>query len=406
MINTLSSKTLSDKLWFSLLALYIVSGYFAQDVLVPTVVNSIVLYVFLAYSLFAILWSGKVKLSAVVSWEIVCLVFAFFAMLYSPSFSVLGGTYYALLVNFTIVFILTQMPWNEKRFDMVMKTFVASAAGLIISLALTGNLEDTSESGRLGQELTGNANILATMLMVGAIYAFWLLVSSNSSRITKFFAIISLVVIYVGMFLSGGRKYIIVPVIFIYILLINRFNASGRKHFIKSTVVVATILILLYWLVTTVPEFYDIIGHRFEEFFAIFNENEQADSSTLLRQEMVEAAWKKWQESPLWGFGFDSFKYYNAAEVTGHMYYSHNNFVELLYNQGILGFVAYYAFYAYLFLKALKIKKNSNRKGFALGVVISLLLFEYFGIAYSVTPIQLMLFFAFYSLTCITEEKY
>lgn len=405
MINILNFKISSDKLWFFLLVGYIVTGYFAQDVLLPAIVNSIMLYAFLAYSALAILCSGKIKTSPVISWEIVCLIFAFFAMLYSPSFSVLGGTYYALIVNFVIIFILTQMPWTEKRFDMVMKTFVASAAGLIVLLALTGNLEDSSETGRLGQELTGNANILAMMLMVGAFYAFWILLSSNSGKSVKIFAIISLIIIYIGMFLSGGRKYIIVPIIFMYFLLINKSSTSSRKHIIKNTVIIAGILMLLYWLITNVPEFYNIIGRRFEGFFALFNESEQADDSTLLRKEMIEAGWKKWQESPLWGFGFDSFKYYNAAEVTGHMYYSHNNFIELLYNQGLIGFIAYYAFYAYLFIKALKIKKNSNRKGFALGVVFSLLLFEYFGIAYSVTPIQLMLFFAFYSLNFEIKES-
>ena len=112
---------------------------------------------------------------------------------------------------------------------------------------------------------------------------------------------------------------------------------------------------------------------------------------------MIDAAWKQWKLSPMWGYGFDSFKYYNAQSVTGYEYYSHNNFLELLYNQGIIGFVGYYWFYVYLMVKQRK-QKNTLKKGFVVGMVISLLVFEYFGISYSVTPVQTMLFYGWFLL--------
>ena len=398
------SRTTVANIWFGLLMIYLASSYFAQDVLLPAAVNSIVLYVFLAFSAFAIICQGKIKLYNILLWGAVFLVLSFVAMLYSPAVSILSGTYYSMIVNFILVFILSQMPWDSKRFDMIMKTFAWVSAALIIVLAMTGNLVDDSAEGRLGTELFGNANTLAMMLMVGAIYSLWIVISSGkiSTKITYF---ILLAVIYIGMFLSGGRKFVVLPIIFLFILLLNKTDKKGKSHLIRNTMIVVVAAIALYWLIMKVPVFYEIIGIRFEEFFALFGMGEQeVDGSTRLRMQMIDAAWDGWLDSPLWGHGFDSFKYYNARSVTGHMYYSHNNFVELLYNQGIIGFVAYYFIYGYILVKALKHKGRSLSKGFAIAVIVSLLAFEYFGITYSVTPAQFMLFFAYYQIMNLSSK--
>ena len=397
MTSNIKSKPIVDSLWFFLLAVYTATGYFAQDMILPASINSLTLYVFLGYSLFAVLCYGKIKLTTIIGWEAICLAFSFVAMLYSPAFSIFDGTYYSLIVNFILVFILMQMPWNEERFEMILKTYVVSSGALIVILAATGKLEDSSDTGRLGQDLVGNANIFAVMLMVSAIYAIWLLVSSRKKS-TKFFSLAFLIIIYIGMFLSGGRKYIIVPVVFLYILLVNKTDKKGRKHLLLYTFLIVAILFLLYQIIMNVEFFYDSIGNRFEDFFSLFDGGSDVDGSTIKRQKMIEAAWKTWPERPLFGHGFDSFKFYNAESVLGKMVYSHNNFVELLYNEGLVGFVVYYSFYAYLLYKAFKIKGQTLYKGFVIGVIISWLFFEYFGITYNTTPTQIMLFLSFYIL--------
>lgn len=395
MEQTLESKFSLRRIWFGFLIIYIMSTYLAQDVLLPSMVNSIILYAFLGFSAVTILCYNRIYLSSVITWELICLGLAFIAMLYSPSFSIFGGTYYAMIVNFVVIFILTQMPWNETRFHMILKTFVISSVLLIIALIVTGNMKD--ESGRLGTELVGNANTLACMLMVSAIYSIYLYICSTSN-FSKVLYLISVIVIYYGMFLSGGRKYVIIPIVFMYIMLLNKTDKSGRKHIFKYTAVIIFVVFLLYKLVMEVPFFYESIGYRFEGFFALFDDSYTVDGSTLKRKLMAEAAIKRWLDSPIWGYGFDSFKYYNASSVTGDMYYAHNNFVELLHNQGIIGFFGYYGFYIFLFKEILKNKVNSHHRGFVMGVIASLLIFEYYGVTYSITPVQILLFFCYYCL--------
>ena len=394
-MNLLEKKISINQVWFGLFLLYIMTSYLAQDVLLPALVNTLVLYSFLGFSLLAIAMKGKIKTSTLIIWEIACLILALVSMIYSPETQILGGTYYALIVNFILVFILSQMEWSKKRLNLVFKTFVFAAATLIILLYLTDNLSDQSE--RLGQELMGNANILAMMLMVSAIYGMWLLASSNS-KTEKTWILIALGLIYIGMFLSGGRKYVVVPIIFLYIVLLNKTDKKGRKHIIKYTITILAIVVPIYLLMMKVSFFYETIGYRFQSFFALFDDSYGVDGSTIKRGMMIEAGFVRWFQSPLWGFGFDSFKYYNETSVTGFFYYSHNNFVELLYNQGVIGFIAYYSFYFYLMFSAIQKKGNAPYKGFIIGVIISLLAFEYFGITYSVTPAQILLFFCFYML--------
>ena len=221
----------------------------------------------------------------------------------------------------------------------------------------------------------------------------------------KLLSLIFLATTYFGMFLSGGRKYIVVPILFLYIMMMNKTDKKGRAHLIRNTLIVILVAVAVFLLIMKVPYFYEHIGNRFEDFFGLFDETKSADGSTLLRTKMAKAGMEKWIENPLFGYGFDSFKYYNASSVTGHLYYSHNNFVELLYNQGVIGFIAYYAFYVYLVVKAMKIRPRSLYKGFVIGTVISLLLFEFFGITYSVTPIQFLLFFCFYCLNRGLKEN-
>ena len=388
-----------EKIWFGLLAIYLFVGYLSNDVFLPTIMQSVALYLFLAFSVFAIIVSGKIKLSPILYWQVVCLALAFFAMLYSPEIKILGGAYYSLIVNFILIFIFSQMPWTKERLDFVFVIYALAAVALILLLAITGNLIDESESGRLGTELMGNSNHLATILMISAICAFWILISTDKKNL-KLLMMLSLIVIYLGMFLSGGRKFVVIPIVFAFVLMLFKVDKNGRRHIIKSVLIIACILLGIYLLMMKVPFFYESIGYRFDGFFALFGESGDVDGSTRVRFEMIEAGFKGWLDSPIWGHGFDSFKFYNEAEVTGNFYYSHNNYIELLFNQGIIGFFAYYGFYIYLLFAAFRTRKKLIYKGFVIGVILAFFIFEYFGVTYSITSIQTMLFYCAFCLKC------
>ena len=44
-----------------------------------------------------------------------------------------------------------------------------------------------------------------------------------------------------------------------------------------------------------------------------------AEASAESRGIMIAIGLKKWLDSPIWGYGFDSFKYYNLATTGGFL---------------------------------------------------------------------------------------
>lgn len=350
------SRVSENNISLFLLIIYIFTSYFAQDVLLPASVNSGALYLFLIWSIIVLVRKGIIIKTNILKWELCVLVVSVVTMLYSGHFAILDGTYYSLIVNAVLVFFISQMDLTLNDIKRVFWTFTLSASGLIVALFLTNNIGDSL--GRLGSDLLGNANQLAMILMVSAIYGMWLFIYSEKLYL-KMIALVAIVIIYLGMFLSGGRKYVIVPVIFLYILYLYKCDRNGKRHVIKYTLIIAIIALCIYFAIMKIPYFYETIGYRFEGAFGLVDSNYTVDSSTEKREEMIVAAFEQWLKSPLWGYGFDSFKYYNASSVTGHTYYSHNNFAELLYNEGVIGFITYYSFYYYLLKMGMK--KSVNR---------------------------------------------
>ena len=190
---------------------------------------------------------------------------------------------------------------------------------------------------------------------------------------------------------SGGRKFFIIPFVFLYIMLVLKTDKNGRKHFVKYTSLVLAFGVICYFLIMNIPVFYNAIGIRMQGAInGLLGEGEQ-DSSSLIRDKMRLLAIKGWIESPFMGYGFDSFKYLALKELN-KFYYSHCNYTELLYNGGIFYFLLYYAIYAKLILDVLAKNKGTQKyRAFALGVAICFLIFDFAGVTYESFPTQLML---------------
>ena len=98
-----------------------------------------------------------------------------------------------------------------------------------------------------------------------------------------------------------------------------------------------------------------------------------------------------WFESPIFGHGLDAFKFFNK-ETTGHFFYSHNNYVEMLYDFGILGFLFYYVYIYKLYKKLTKVPKELESFSIlGIGIIIELLFFDIGGVAYYINGNMIML---------------
>ena len=377
---------------------YIFMSYVAQDIILSSRFTTIFMYAFLFMSAFIFVQKARLDLERMgfAIWYLAFLVISAALMLQSPSLSGAFSSFYAMVVSFLIALCLQLYVKTEKAFRGIAWCYSLSSVALILLLLVTGNLSGTA-GDRLGQEALGNANIFAWMMMIGVMFSIWLLIYDCPKKLQKLLVTAIILFDMYSLVLSGGRKFFIMPFIFLYVLLWFKKDKRGRRHIFLYTLFFAALLIGVVWLILNVPVFYNAIGVRMEGLIQNFS-GEGGDSSSAIRETMRNMALDKWWDRVFFGYGFDSFKYLAKAELN-HFFYSHCNYTELLYSGGIFYLVLYYGFYIALLWRALRQKQIAvPYRAFTVGVILCLLIFEYGAVAYNTTPTLILLMLT----NCIT----
>jgi O-antigen ligase len=126
-----------------------------------------------------------------------------------------------------------------------------------------------------------------------------------------------------------------------------------------------------------IPELYSKIGIRLEQTF--MTNSTSGIHGDSVRESMILYGWDSFLQRPIFGWGHASFKFL-FGNFFGRYVYSHNNYIELLTNLGLIGFVYYYGFYIYIIKKIVKVPsinmKSKNLKHFFIAFFISLFFLE------------------------------
>ena len=105
-----------------------------------------------------------------------------------------------------------------------------------------------------------------------------------------------------------------------------------------------------------VPAVYNVIGSRYEVLIEglLFGEIE-AGTSFYYRNKMALQGLRWFAEKPVFGYGLDAYSLLSPYKT-----YSHNNFIEMLVNTGIVGFLLYYCAIFVLLIRANKKRKMDD----------------------------------------------
>lgn len=358
-------------------------------------VNSLVLYAFLGCAALTALFRMKLKLNRYLIWYLGFVVLSTFAAVYAPHQQKALSSLYNLLVVFGLAFAMTVVFTSQKRMELFMRCLVVGSVILTLYLRATGQLDIDTEAGeRLGNELTGNANGFAAIYMVAACSSVYFVLSKRSA-VARLLYWIAFFLQMFALTLSGGRKFFLVPLLLIYLMMLQKQDKKGRRHIIICTAVALVCAWLLYSALLNVPLLYDTVGHRFESLFDYTTGISQtSDASTMERARMRERAYELWLEAPLFGHGFDAF-----SQIGGWGVYSHCNYLELLCNQGIIGFLFYYAFWLYLLVQLIRAKSNHPLMRFFIGLLACFLIYDYGAVSYNS-----ILTHAFILMACLCLE--
>lgn len=184
--------------------------------------------------------------------------------------------------------------------------------------------------------MTGNANLLALQLTLGACLV-WML----PRKAGIFPCLFAFGAVAFAIAVTGSRKALLVGAFFVLLVLVQTITMlPKRRRWLSATVVVTLACAIgglgIRWAVQ----------HSFE-IVAVERAVDYDDSSYRTRAEMLEQGLRLWKAAPVFGNGLDAFR-----GLSGQGTYSHNNYVELLCDLGVTGVLLFYAIHAQILCRA------------------------------------------------------
>ncbi|MBR2343774.1 MAG: O-antigen ligase family protein [Clostridia bacterium] len=287
----------------------------------------------------------------------------------------------SITLNLMMIYAIVQYINMRQDINKILKltelAFLATA--IVTFLKSLGSIFE----GRLGRYTEMNSNILSMLCVYGLVLCWYL--HKNKLMRTGAFAV-RCIFYLTATFLTGSRKGLIVLVI--CIVAINLF--VNIKKISKNVFIGLILFAIVYILIMTVEPFYNILGTRVEDLMDLVLEGTTDDDSLLDRQELIDIGMRYIRKKPWVGYGYDCFKLVSAESGSNMAsngefgYYAHNNYIELLFSGGIIGFVLYYIPVLWLLISLFRKRKLNKCLPYLLAIVIAKLAIEYSYVSYYV----------------------
>ncbi len=205
---------------------------------------------------------------------------------------------------------------------------------LVLVGASYGELASFGDTDRLAS-LVGNANTMAMFLSYPSLLA-WSVEGPNMGR---WRLICSGLVVFAFLFTGSRTMLLVVAVqfafVFVHFLAHSRHQALWHRLGLYSAALLASVLVINWSAVTDKAT--EFLSTNQVVARAGKLDEDREGSSVYLRERMVSVGLRLWAEQPFAGQGAGQF-----TSLSGFQMYAHNNYVELLANNGIIGLVLYY----------------------------------------------------------------
>lgn len=253
------------------------------------------------------------------------------------------------LISFTLVFIMSFTIVN-----MLMRTgdyraiefavYFGILYNFLLVYSKNGVLLNIFQYARLGGTF-GNANVFGFVFVVSTIFALIRLMNfskDDDKILIKYFVFAGIIFLNIWgiIFYSKSKTAIIVFVIIMAVWSLIRLAFSKKYNKIIYLIIILVIGLVTFNLISSAI----IQTNRFNIISSnLYFNSSGGIASDVMRLRMIDDGVSLWLKRPVIGWGFDQFRY-----ISFYGTYSHNNYIELLCNLGIVGFVLFYSIYFYL----------------------------------------------------------
>lgn len=208
--------------------------------------------------------------------------------------------------------------------DIIMVSLLIFMAGSINNFLLV--VSDDELSNLLIQK-----NIIAFSMSIGSIVCLYLALFYKQSLFYVFLLLFVLI-----LFCTGSRRgfftmFVGIACIYYYYCSVKRIN------FFKTFFSVFFVIMAFVYLLQL--EIFSNMNERFMNLVSGLGDKTEMTDSDKTRFLMIHKGFEMFLEKPILGYGANAFK-----QKAGFGIYSHNNYIELLVNYGVIGFTLFYGF--------------------------------------------------------------
>jgi O-antigen ligase len=253
----------------------------------------------------------------------------------------------------------------------------------LICLNIISNGYFSSTDAFEGMRFVGTglgANNLAIDLIFSTFITLMLIIITKKI-IIKNVCILNILLTIYTILLTQSRKGIIFFSLLIILFLIYYLMSYQKNKALKLIYLLGILCVISISIHDIISEVSGPAVERLSGLYTLLSGG-YGDESAEIRSHLIKIGWNSFADRPFTGYGQDAFAYYNT-------YYSHNNFIEILYNLGLVGFILYYLMYVRFFIRL----QNPffKKRVLFIGVCLIILLMDSALVSYNVRSHMLFL---------------
>ena len=314
--------------------------------------------------LMVLLRKEKVKIGNILQLQwLFVLLFLIFNLIYTIDISKL----FVVILQYVVFTFLIIINFKESFYENFQKIFllICTILGIIVIItvfnknfvtdnfsflysdfsikAMTGRVESNAYPGLLGEvAYSAFAMNIGIALIISKYF------SGKKLRIINW---IQLLIFIIGVMLSFKRSLLLIPIFAtIFLFLVSSTNEKLKKGLTFLVIAIGIVIAVI----NIFPETLDTIGR-------LSNGNSE-NSGLNGREQLWGYAFEMFKKNPVLGLGFSSYTKYCYSQGFQWDYLTHNIYIELLGETGIIGFVLFIGLFILLFIKTLKVLKLSKNK--------------------------------------------
>lgn len=209
---------------------------------------------------------------------------------------------------------------------------------------------DYSQFGLRRFDSAGNPNYISILVLIALIISLYFIVEKKKYIFTLLWPV------GVTFIIVGGSRKAILGLVLAIILIALLNNLEKPKKIFKTSLVCIILITFIYQLLTNV-EIFEPTYQRISNLFESVRGSNVEDGSLNSRSLMISYGINYLTEKPVIGHGVGQYRILFGHETgSGRETYSHNNFIEIAVNNGLLGLILYYSMYLYIIFKFIRLR--------------------------------------------------